>query len=113
MRLVLLWAARQQYLSGDDLRKLLGRFTWAALLRPELLAVLHASYKFVETAGSGRIRMWPAVAKELRQAAALIAFAWADTKRPWTVRAYASDSSGSDAADHGGSAWCSATSTWG
>ena len=75
--------------------------------------MLHASYKFVEAAGSGRIRMWPAVAKELRQAAALIVFARADTKRPWTVRTYASDSSGSDAANMAASAWCSATSTWG
>ena len=47
VRLALLWAVRQRYLSGDDLCKLLGHFTWAALLRRELLAVLHARYKFV------------------------------------------------------------------
>ncbi|CAK0853843.1 unnamed protein product [Prorocentrum cordatum] len=80
LRLALLEVAERGYCSGDDMLSLLGHYTWAAILRRCLLSVFHSAYRFARAAGPRRWRLWPEVATECRAAAALIAFAYLDTK---------------------------------
>ncbi|CAK0813303.1 unnamed protein product, partial [Prorocentrum cordatum] len=43
---------RRGFCSGDALRVIMGHFTWAGLLRREVLSLLNASYQFAERIGS-------------------------------------------------------------
>ena len=102
LRLGLLYAADQRHITGDDLRRLVGHFTWAALVRRELLAIFDSVYRFADRAGSRRWRMWPSVELELRRAAALVCFCFVDPKRSLASDIYATDASGSSGTDAGG-----------
>ncbi|CAK0801273.1 unnamed protein product, partial [Prorocentrum cordatum] len=76
LRAALLFAADQRYLTGRQMRRLVGHYTWSATLRRELLGVFSV-YAWAEKAGDGRWRLWPSAEREIRQAAALVAFAFA------------------------------------
>ncbi|CAK0837915.1 unnamed protein product, partial [Prorocentrum cordatum] len=93
LRLALLEVAERGYCSGDDMLSPLGHYTWAAILRRCLLSVLHSAYRFARAAGPRRWRLWPEVATECRVAAALIAFAYLDTKLEVDPAVLATDAS--------------------
>ncbi|CAK0823926.1 unnamed protein product, partial [Prorocentrum cordatum] len=102
LRLGLLCAADQRHITGGDLRRLVGHFTWAALVRRELPAIFDSVYPFADRAGSCQWRMWASVELELRRAAALVCFCFVDPKRPLASDIYATDASGSSGVDAGG-----------
>ncbi|CAK0905955.1 unnamed protein product [Prorocentrum cordatum] len=102
LRAALLFAADQRYLTGRQMRRLVGHYTWSATLRRELLSVFSSVYAWAEKAGDKRWRLWPSAERELRQAAALVAFAFADSKRPFHAAVVATDSSGAGLDDAGG-----------
>eukprot|EP00959_Pyramimonas_sp_CCMP1952_P084323 1763712-Pyramimonas_sp.AAC.1 len=54
------------YASGKLLHRIVGHFIWSAILRRCLLSIPQAIYRFIDFAGGSRIRLWPAVIKELR-----------------------------------------------
>ncbi|CAK0857433.1 unnamed protein product, partial [Prorocentrum cordatum] len=82
LRAVLLFAAGQRYLTGRQMRRLVGHYTGSATLRRELLSAFSGVYAWAERAGDKRWRLWPSAERELRQAAALVAFTFVDPKRP-------------------------------
>ena len=70
------------HLTGLELSKLVGHFTWSGLIRRPLLCVLGLVFSFMAKAGGSRRRLWSQVELELRMAAALIPVAYIDTKQP-------------------------------
>jgi hypothetical protein len=61
---------RRTYCSGHDLLHLVGRWTWAALVRREALSAFHAVYAFGRSHGPPA-RLWPSCVKELKIAIGL------------------------------------------
>jgi hypothetical protein len=51
--------------TGDRLRHLIGRWTWAMLVRRPTLSALSAVYRFCSAAGSKSFQIWPSVRHEL------------------------------------------------
>ena len=49
LRLGLEFAARQRYLTGDQVAKLIGHVTWSCLLRRPALSLINAGYRFART----------------------------------------------------------------
>src|SRR6185312_15045678 len=72
---------------------LLGKWTWAMLVRRPSLAVFTAVYRFVETARWRVFRIWPSVARELRVAMGLVPLLFADVAAPWAPLIVATDAS--------------------
>ncbi|CAK0842468.1 unnamed protein product, partial [Prorocentrum cordatum] len=93
IRLALLFVADSRSATGGEIFSLLGHFTWAAPLRRPLLSIFQQAYVFARVAGRRRLRLWSRVELELRQAAALLVFAFSDSKRPNITFVYASDAS--------------------
>ncbi|CAK0817405.1 unnamed protein product, partial [Prorocentrum cordatum] len=60
------------------------------------------TYIFAQVAGRRRLRLWSRVELELRQAAALLIFAFSDSKKPDSTLARASDASRGQAGSGGG-----------
>ncbi|CAK0837725.1 unnamed protein product, partial [Prorocentrum cordatum] len=102
VRLALLFVADRRSATGGEILSLLGHFTWAALLRRSLLSIFQQTYVFARVAGRRRLRLWSRVELELRQAAALLVFAFSDSKRPNSTFVYASDASRGQSGSGGG-----------
>ena len=102
IRLALLALAGAPRIYGPQLRKILGHFTWAVLLRREMLSIFYHVYRFVDKCGDRSWRVWGSVRHELRMAAHLIIFAYCDVRRPWSPRVYVSDSQGAGRDNFGG-----------
>ncbi|CAK0841243.1 unnamed protein product, partial [Prorocentrum cordatum] len=102
IRLSLLHVADRGSATGDEVRVLLGHFTWGALVRRELLSIFSAAYRFATWAGGRRRRLWSAVEAELRIAAALVVFGYVDCRRRPDPVVLATDACGATDADAGG-----------
>ncbi|CAK0867614.1 unnamed protein product, partial [Prorocentrum cordatum] len=102
IRLSLLHVADRGSATGDEMRVLLGHFTWGALVRRELLSIFSATYRFASWAGGRRRRLWSAAEAELRIAAALVVFSYVDCRRQPDPVALATDACGATDADAGG-----------
>ncbi|CAK0883302.1 unnamed protein product [Prorocentrum cordatum] len=102
-RLACLHALGLGRLTGKELQLLVAHFTWAGLMRRELLSLPHACYRFIEEAGESRWKLWNSARAELRMMCSLIVFASTDTRRPCSPVITATDAStGEDGADFGG-----------
>ena len=88
--------------SGDELRIIIGHYTWSCLLKRCLLSIFSSVYKFISKAGDRRWRVWPSVRRELWHACVLLPFAFVDTQKPIDPVVVATDASGSSAVDAGG-----------
>jgi len=84
---------RQRYCSGDDLRVLMGRWTWACMINRPTLAVFNAVYRYIEVAGSRNFRMWPVVRVELETIMGLAPLLFVKLCSPWCERVVATDAS--------------------
>ena len=80
--------------SGHQLRRFLGHFTWSALLRREALSLVSTCYKFVEWAQETTCGIWAPVRRELGWIISLLPLLFADARRPWHPHLYAADASG-------------------
>ena len=79
--------------SGDQVRSVLGHFTWASLLRREALCIPQALYGFMTTFGSTVAPLWSSALRELRWMSALLPLLAHQTNLEWSGRVYCSDSS--------------------
>ena len=79
LRRCLEFAARQRYLTGDQVAKLIGHITWSCQLRRPALSLINAR---------------PAVAQEFRWIASLLPLLTCNLASPWSVWVYATDASG-------------------
>ena len=113
LRLALAHALWRNRLSSDQLRSLVGHFTWVALLRREALSVCSAVYSFIDTgdptgsaASSEQRRLWPSVRRELHLMSALLPLLSLDARRPWSPIVYCSDAEGAGEDHCGGWGVC-------
>ena len=83
----------QREISGYGLSALLGKWTWAMLVRRPALAVFTAVYRFVDAARWRVFRIWPSVKRELRVAMGLVPLLFADIAAPWAPLIVATDAS--------------------
>jgi hypothetical protein len=82
--------------TGDRLRHLVGRWTWALLVRRPALSALSAVYKFCISAGSRSFQIWPSVRRELWTLVGLAPILVAQIRRrQWFPFAIAVDASSS------------------
>ncbi|CAK0895306.1 unnamed protein product, partial [Prorocentrum cordatum] len=103
VRLACLHALGLGRLTGKELQLLVAHFTWAGLMRRELLSLPHACYRFIEGAGESRWKLRNSARAELRMMCSLIVFASTDTRRPCSPVITATDAStGEDGTDFGG-----------
>eukprot|EP00971_Amphidinium_carterae_P078126 1545680-Amphidinium_carterae.3 len=72
IRLAFLEVLRIGSCTGQQLRILVGHFTFRALVRRELLGCLHAVYRFIEEHDGRRAHLTAPVRREMRWCAALI-----------------------------------------
>ena len=80
-------------ISGRSLEKILGHFTWSALLRCEALATVCACYEFVRKSYDSCTRIWASVRRELRWMRSLLPLLESDMSLPWLHTVVASDAS--------------------
>ena len=84
---------RKGFATGLELASLVGKWTWVALVRRPVLAVLSAVYRFERVAGKRKFQIWPSVAHELRILSSLAPLLFADLAMPFFDHAVASDAS--------------------
>jgi hypothetical protein len=79
--------------TGADLRRLVGKWTWAALAARPAFAVFNSVYRFIETARAGRFVLWPSVIRELQVMSALAPLLFSTTSAEWFQKVVAVDAS--------------------
>jgi hypothetical protein len=84
----------QRFVSGDQLRVLMGRWTWACLINRPSLSVFNAVYRFIEVAGSRNFTLWPVVRRELELVMGLVPLLFVDVSAQFSERVVATDASG-------------------
>ena len=82
-----------QQVSGRSLEAVIGHFTWACLVRREVLCVLDTSYRFVRAHRTQSAPLWASVRKELQWARSLLPMLMASLGRKWSGMVTATDSS--------------------
>ena len=80
-------------ISGRQLSKLIGRWTWVMLLRRPSLAILQHVYRYIAVARNYPFTMWMCVRRELRQLVGLLPLLEVDLAASIFHRAIATDAS--------------------
>ena len=83
----------RHYCSGEDMARIVGRWTWAMLVRRPALAVFSSVYRFIEAAGRAAFVVWPSVKRELAVAIGLAPLLFASVADGWCPQVVASDAS--------------------
>lgn len=78
---------------GFELSALVGKWTWAMLVRRPALSVFNWVYRFTQKARSQAIKLWPSAKRELRCAMGLVPALYADLAAPWAPLVVATDAS--------------------
>ena len=79
--------------TGDEMERIVGKWTWAILVRRPALSVFNAVYRFIQVAGSKLFTLWPSVERELHIIMRLAPILFASLSSPWLDRIVASDAS--------------------
>ncbi len=79
--------------SGRDMEVLVGRWTWAALVRRPVLSVLSSVYRFQDAADGKLFDIWPSVRRELMVLVGLAPLLFVDLDDEFFSRILASDAS--------------------
>ena len=79
--------------SGEELSKLVGRFTWCMLVRRPSLSIFSAVYRFILIARHRTFQLWPSVRRELHTAAMMTPLLYASIRVPFMPKIIASDAS--------------------
>ena len=79
--------------TGRELAHIVGRWTWAMLIRRPAMAVFSAVYRFINCAGGARYQLWPSVRRELRTVSRLAPLLFASIRCEWAPVVVASDAS--------------------
>ena len=77
--------------TGHELAHLVGKWTWAMLVRRPALSVFNAVYRFIDTAGPLKFNIWRSVACELLTAAKLAPLLFTTLGAGWFDRVIATD----------------------
>lgn len=93
LRLGLEELCRRRRCSGDELRSVIGHFTFRALMRRELLACLSSCCAYIEAFGSQCGDLWDSVVRELTWCLSLLPLAFRDLAAPWCDRVTVTDAS--------------------
>jgi len=83
----------QPTVSGVELASIVGRFTWAMLVRRPSMQVFHRVYRFIHTRKDKQSQMWPSVIRELLMACGLLPLLSASLIAPVSNRVIATDAS--------------------
>ena len=78
--------------SGDEVARIVGRWTWAALARRPSLSAFSSVYAFSRLGGVFS-DLWPSVVRELRIVCGLAPLLFASLSAPWSPLALATDAS--------------------
>ena len=79
--------------TGRQLARVIGGFTWAALVCRPALAVFSAVYRFIAVVGVRRFELWPSVVRELNAAIGIAPLLRCSLRAPWFDRVVAVDAS--------------------
>ena len=79
--------------SGDELSKIIGRFTWGMLIRRPSLSIFSAVYKYIIIARHRTFQLWPSVRRELYTAAMMTPLLFTSIRVPFIPKIIASDAS--------------------
>jgi hypothetical protein len=79
--------------TGRDLSHIVGRWTWAMLVRRPAMAIFSAVYRFIECAHDSRFTIWPSVRRELWAVAHIAPLLFASIRCEWSPVVIASDAS--------------------
>ena len=93
LRLATEHVLRHPFLTGRELERLIGHWSFLLLIRRELLGVFAAVYTFIAKSYGRRQRLWPSVKRELRWASALLPLAYANWRLAWHPKLTAFDAS--------------------
>lgn len=86
-------ALSAESMTGHDLSRLVGRWTWAALACRPALSVFSAVYRFIECAAGRTFRVWNSVRNELWTMMGLCPLLFTDIGSDWFERVVATDAS--------------------
>lgn len=81
------------YCTGSQMQRIVGHWTWAALVHRPAFAVFNAVYRFIACARHKRFHIWPVVARELRAIIGLAPLLYASLGQPWCPKVIATDAS--------------------
>jgi len=81
------------FVTGRDLARIVGRWTWAALPTRPILSVLSAVYRYSQLIRGGHAVLWPSVRRELRILCTLAPLMYASLTAPWLSNLCAVDAS--------------------
>lgn len=84
---------RAGHCSGFYLSRLVGKWTWAALVNRPLLSVFSSVYRFIECARTSVFSLWPSVARELATMVDLAPLMFCTLADQWFDRIVATDAS--------------------
>ena len=93
VRLALDWLARQPWVTGKQVERLIGHCVHFMLLRRELLSIFRAMYDFVHKSYSKKRPLFASAAREAKWASALLGLCSVDLRKDWSGRVTASDAS--------------------
>lgn len=93
LRVDTLAALSVETMTGIDLSRLVGRWTWACLACRPSLSVFSAVYRFIESARGRTFRVWNSVRNELRTVMGLCPLLFTDIGSGWFNRVVATDAS--------------------
>jgi hypothetical protein len=84
----------QRFVSGDQLRVLMGRWTWACLVNRPSLSVFNSVYRYIEVADYRHFILWPSVRRELELVLGLAPLLFVDVTSQFHECVVATDASG-------------------
>ena len=79
--------------SGEQLSRVIGHYTFAALLKRAALSVLHLSYAFMQRHWDHPAHLWPGVVRELRWAVGMLPLLEQRLDAPWLGEILCTDTS--------------------
>ncbi|KAL0630595.1 hypothetical protein Q9L58_010558 [Maublancomyces gigas] len=79
--------------TGRELSHLVGRWTWAMLVRRPAMSIFSAVYRFIECAHDSSYTIWPSVRRELLAATGIAPLLYASIRCDWSPIVIASDAS--------------------
>ena len=96
------FARKQPRMTGQQMEKLLGHFTWAALIRREALCIPAVCYQFMRAAYHSCLAPWTAVRQELKWMRDIIPLLFCDLGRGRNGAVLATDAQGDSQTRLGG-----------
>ena len=81
------------YCTGEDMSRLIGRYTWTMLIRRPSLSIFSATYRFIAAAKRKRYGIWPSVRRELITAMNILPLLSSSIRSPWRQRLTCVDAS--------------------